>query len=1489
MPALRRTLPALFITLVAFAATGAATALAGPLDLDPSFGTGGIVTTGDAHGGRWSALHANADGTFLAAGEVGNDQVAVARFSATGALDASFAADQPVPGILAFGGGQGAVTPKSLIVLADGHILVAATALTAGGIEPGIIVARLTAAGHLDTGFGSGGVAVVTTSAGGVTLGHIALQSTGAIIVVGTHQITTNSGVLARLTAGGAADTSFAGGGQVRVLLGTSGVRLDDVAIDGSDRIVATGWRTTGSPTKGQLAITRYSPGGAIDLTYGTGASGYVVTDLDGASASTYDVEGKRLRLSADGHATVAARVTGAGANHLLGLARFTPNGALDSSFGTGAGGTMTQDTSPSHISDVEDFAVAPDGSLTLAGRMTVGTTQQVALAQYHADGTPDTSANPGHAPTANAANITISDGGDAEAYAVALAPDTGRAILGGRVANEARDTGFVARVGGTASAPNASFTTNYVQARAGRPVRPGQVVSFDASASVDADGTITAYAWDFDGDGQTDATGPTANTSYNNVGAHGVLLKVTDDDQLTGTTGATVTVKANSPPGAAIIEPPAVPQAGKAFTLTAFAGDADGSVVSYAWDLDGNGTYETSTGADPKVKAKYDTAGQHLLGLRVTDDEGTTGSALDNLKVGEGPCIENPIVKIEQAVIVTQGTAQAGAGCFHAVTVDKDGIRTVTYTTDGHFRVNGLEVDTLLTSKAVLIWKRKLVQVPNKGTVAPGDTVSATLTAANVKVVGTYKNTDFAFIDGKIAWDLAGATIGGFKVDANAGIGGLPLKVSGTPKLDANGTSTLDILPGTPPELLGKTPSTPMHAVFGPSATTAALTPFSYTVDEIPLGVITLGPVKITYSGNGNWDISAKASMAVPVPTTLEGELALAHGKVKMVNLQFEGTITVGPLFITHVGLTIDFGPKVTANKDCIKHVGLEDITPYETWDFLDKLLPGYKEHVLSQGGPNQILFHQLFKDYKTPTFALCGSIGLSVAKLVEARFGFGFGRYPSPLPNVLFFHGEGRVVEIIKATIDAEITTEGYVHVGAAVKGGYPDDDPWIGWELGLDFEYFKQQFNAEAYAAITIVPLDFTAGARLLASNKGIVGCLTIDTVFGDWHPGGGAKWGHGPKLYFFGCDVNDYKVVIQHALSGDLVIGPPLHGMTGAHAAARRSVRTLPQTGRGNEATIVRYTGRSAVRARAAQAAPDAIDIPAGLPGTVMAFKGAGAPPHVILHGPKGETIDSGAGNAPVHTPGVAALKNAREGITEVVIAKPASGRWTVELASDSVRLVEALQADGTRPAKITGKVGGSGQNRTFTYTVDGLGKGQRIDFAEVGVAAGSIIGRVTRDGSGTLAFHPGQGAAGKRDVQAIVTNIDGFTAERRKLGTYTAPNPPRPAAARKLTLRRSGKALILSWPRNTLAKTTQIDVRTSNGLNVTRIVKGSRLRLAAPPAGTTLKVTLTGTSRSGVLGRAAHFTRRLAAAKTKSHKAKIRKAKAHQQKQAIQHR
>ncbi|MCB1217748.1 hypothetical protein KDL44_10160 [bacterium] len=68
-------------------------------------------------------------------------------------------------------------------------------------------------------------------------------------------------------------------------------------------------------------------------------------------------------------------------------------------------------------------------------------------------------------------------------------------------------------------------------------------------------------------------------------------------------------------------------------------SGDADGEIVLYEFDLDGNGSYETA-GADPDQQATYG-GGSHLVRLRVTDDSGAV--ALDELTLK----VDDPIFPV--------------------------------------------------------------------------------------------------------------------------------------------------------------------------------------------------------------------------------------------------------------------------------------------------------------------------------------------------------------------------------------------------------------------------------------------------------------------------------------------------------------------------------------------------------------------------------------------------------------------------------------------------------------------------------------------------------------------------------------------------------------------------------------------------------------------------------------------------------------------------
>jgi len=50
---------------------------------------------------------------------------------------------------------------------------------------------------------------------------------------------------------------------------------------------------------------------------------------------------------------------------------------------------------------------------------------------------------------------------------------------------------------------------------------------------------------------------------------------------------------------------------------------DPDGTIVLYEWDLDGNGSFETSTGTVPTVDETYGDPGDYTVTVRVTDNDG--------------------------------------------------------------------------------------------------------------------------------------------------------------------------------------------------------------------------------------------------------------------------------------------------------------------------------------------------------------------------------------------------------------------------------------------------------------------------------------------------------------------------------------------------------------------------------------------------------------------------------------------------------------------------------------------------------------------------------------------------------------------------------------------------------------------------------------------------------------------------------------------------
>ena len=179
--------------------------------------------------------------------------------------------------------------------------------------------------------------------------------------------------------------------------------------------------------------------------------------------------------------------------------------------------------------------------------------------------------------------------------------------------------------------APSASFTASP------NPAPSGQAVTFDASGSSDPDGEVVKHEWDLNGDGSYETDGGAATTvshSFESAGSHQVGLRVTDDEGATATAVLTVTAENRAPTASFAASPNPAPS-GQAVTFDASgSSDPDGQVVKYEWDLDGNGSYEVDTDTSPEAARAFSTPGEHQVGLRVTDDEGTTATTTRTVSV---------------------------------------------------------------------------------------------------------------------------------------------------------------------------------------------------------------------------------------------------------------------------------------------------------------------------------------------------------------------------------------------------------------------------------------------------------------------------------------------------------------------------------------------------------------------------------------------------------------------------------------------------------------------------------------------------------------------------------------------------------------------------------------------------------------------------------------------------------------------------------------
>lgn len=380
--------------------------------LDPTFGGGdGIVRTTVGSRTSPASLAVDSSDRIVVAGTTrtseGEADVAALRYTPTGELDSTF------------GGGDGtAITDagsigdlaQAVVIDGSGRIVVAGATGNCCGETEDFAVVRYGSAGSVDGTFGGGDGIVHTDfpTDSGDFANDVVLDEQGRAVVVGTTSVGNGEPkfLVARYDADGQLDTAF-GGGDGIVLTDVPGAeteRANAVTIDSQSRIVVAGSSFTTNYY--DFTIARYDTTGALDPTFGG----------DGVVTTTF-----QAFLTDDAAVTVAVDsqdriVAGGNSEGSFALARYHPDGSLDSAFGGGDGKTTGEVTGSASA-----MALEPDDDIVLAGDH--GNDQVVA--RFDASGALD--------PTFGGGGIVTTDlGGNDSGDDVALDP-SGRIVVSGR------------------------------------------------------------------------------------------------------------------------------------------------------------------------------------------------------------------------------------------------------------------------------------------------------------------------------------------------------------------------------------------------------------------------------------------------------------------------------------------------------------------------------------------------------------------------------------------------------------------------------------------------------------------------------------------------------------------------------------------------------------------------------------------------------------------------------------------------------------------------------------------------------------------------------------------------------------------------------------------------------------------------------------------------------------------------------------------------
>lgn len=560
------------VVIIATATDEDGTHSASPAKLDVAFGTNGTAQNPFTWDPTFTVRQP--DGKFLIGYSQWGNSFMLTRYSANGTLDTTFGtngtAAPAFPNSFGFA--------RHAVVQTDGKIIVVGHRpdySLSGHASENLTVARYNTNGTLDTTFGTGGLA--SAGFGGYeSSSFVALQpSDGKILVVGQYSPSgggSHGTIIARFNTNGTLDTTYGTSGAT-ILTGDWNPTQFAMQSDGKAIIANTG------------VLRRINTNGTLDTGFGTSgqATFSLMTNFLG------------LALQADNKIVVVGAVD----SNASRVARFTANGALDTSFNSTGSRVINHWQSGDMWSGLRMVTVVPDGRIVASGLFGGPWAHDFGFASINPDGSMDRK-------SAGNGTWSMDYGGD-EFWPMMVSQPDGKIVVAYREQAQEGAAAYInlSRVTlGTGKAVTVINVARSVSISGNSSAIADKTYTLNLSSTDPGQDTVSSWTINW-GDGTTTPVSgnpATVTHSYAAVGQYTITASATDEDG-TWSSGNTVAVTVTQP---YYVRGLPTIQEGSPYTLY-----LSGPATTSSWQINwGDGNVQTVSGSLTSVSHTYADAG---------------------------------------------------------------------------------------------------------------------------------------------------------------------------------------------------------------------------------------------------------------------------------------------------------------------------------------------------------------------------------------------------------------------------------------------------------------------------------------------------------------------------------------------------------------------------------------------------------------------------------------------------------------------------------------------------------------------------------------------------------------------------------------------------------------------------------------------------------------------------------------------------------------